>query len=195
MSAAVEAAQREALSAFGDATVFLEPYVDAPRHIEVQIFGDTHGNIVHLLERECSIQRRHQKSWKRLLRSRSTNTSVRRFAAPAVRAGEAIGMSAPALSCSCWRRIAKFYFLEVNTRLQVEHPVTECITGLDLVRLQILVAQGQALPKDVWQVKPRGHAIEVRLYAEDPHTALRRPPAHCIVFRCQPRRACVSNRA
>ena len=166
--AAVEAAKREALSAFGDETVFLEPYVDAPRHIEVQIFGDTHGNIVHLLERECSIQRRHQKIVEEAPSLALDEHLRSAICSAAVRAGEAIGYVGAGTVEFLLAPDRRFYFLEVNTRLQVEHPVTEAILGLDLVRLQILVAQGYALPPEVWQAKPCGHAIEVRLYAEDP---------------------------
>ncbi|HVU89633.1 MAG TPA: biotin carboxylase N-terminal domain-containing protein [Pirellulales bacterium] len=168
LPAAVEAAQREARSAFGDETVFLEPYVDAPRHIEVQIFGDTHGNIVHLLERECSIQRRHQKIIEEAPSPALDEELRAAICSAAVRAGEAIGYTNAGTVEFLLGPDRKFYFLEVNTRLQVEHPVTEEILGLDLVRLQILVAEGHALPQEVWHAKPRGHAIEVRLYAEDP---------------------------
>ena len=158
----------EARSAFGDETVFLEPYVDAPRHIEVQIFGDTHGNIVHLLERECSIQRRHQKIVEEAPSPALDEELRAAICSAAVRAGEAIGYTNAGTVEFLLGPDRKFYFLEVNTRLQVEHPVTEEILGLDLVHLQILVAEGHALPQEVWHAKPRGHAIEVRLYAEDP---------------------------
>ncbi|MBI2826172.1 MAG: ATP-grasp domain-containing protein [Planctomycetia bacterium] len=168
LAAAVEAAQREAHAAFGDASVFLEPYVEAPRHIEIQIFGDTHGNIVHLFERECSIQRRHQKVIEEAPSVALDDELRAAIASAAVRAGETIGYVGAGTVEFLLAPNRKFYFLEVNTRLQVEHPVTECITGLDLVRLQILVAQGKALPQEVWQVRPTGHAIEARLYAEDP---------------------------
>jgi acetyl/propionyl-CoA carboxylase alpha subunit len=165
---AVEGAQREAQSAFGDGTVFLEPYIDSPRHIEVQIFGDTHGNIVHLLERECSIQRRHQKIVEEAPSVALDEHLRSAICSAAIRAGEAIGYVGAGTVEFLLAPDRRFYFLEMNTRLQVEHPVTECILGLDLVRLQILVAQGHALPPEVWQARPSGHAIEVRLYAEDP---------------------------
>ena len=168
LPAAVESAQREALSAFGDGTVFLEPYIDSPRHIEVQIFGDTHGNIVHLLERECSIQRRHQKIVEEAPSVALDEHLRAAICSAAVRASEAIGYVGAGTVEFLLAPDRKFYFLEMNTRLQVEHPVTECILGLDLVRLQIIVAQGQALPPEVWQARPKGHAIEARLYAEDP---------------------------
>lgn len=162
------AAQREALSGFGSASVFVEPYVEAPRHIEFQIFGDTHGNVVHLFERECSIQRRYQK-----IIEESPSTAVdddlrSAMGAAAVRAGLAIGYVGAGTVEFLLTPDKKFYFLEVNTRLQVEHPVTECLTGLDLVRLQIEVAQGAALTEAAARATRRGHAIEARLYAEDP---------------------------
>jgi len=164
----LETARQEAQAAFGDGTVFVEPYITGARHIEVQIFGDSHGNVVHLFERECSIQRRHQKIVEESpsvvldeeLRSAMTSAAVRGAKAiDYVNAGTFEFLLTPQ---------RKFYFLEVNTRLQVEHPVTECITGLDLVRLQILVASGEPLPPEVFDVESWGHAIEVRLCAEDP---------------------------
>ncbi len=164
----LETARQEAQAAFGDGTVFVEPYITGARHIEVQVFGDSHGNVVHLFERECSIQRRHQKIVEESpsvvlddeLRSAMTSAAVRGAKAiDYVNAGTFEFLLTPQ---------RKFYFLEVNTRLQVEHPVTEFITGLDLVRLQILVASGEPLPPEVFDVEPWGHAIEVRLCAEDP---------------------------
>ena len=190
---AVAAASREAQSAFGDGTVYLERYLEGARHVEVQIFGDSHGRVIHLYERECSIQRRHQKI-------------VEEAPSPAARPGAARGdlrggghggrarsaTRTPAPSSSCSPTRGEFFFLEVNTRLQVEHPVTESVTGLDLVRLQIEVARGAALPPQE-QVPPvHGHAIEVRLYAEDPEHdfapstgtlhrfALRERPGRCV---------------
>ena len=159
---------QEAQAAFGDGTLFVEPYIERRRHVEVQIFGDTHGNVVHLFERECSIQRRHQKIIEEspspalddALRARDDRRRRARC--------EAIGYVNAGTVEFLLTPDGKFYFLEVNTRLQVEHPVTECITGLDLVRLQILVAAGEPLPAEVREAKLRGHAIEARLYAEDP---------------------------
>ncbi len=180
LPAAVEAAQREARSAFGDEAVFLEPYVDAPRHIEVQIFGDTHGNIIHLLERECSIQRPPSEDRRRGpvrgARRRAARRDLQRRGAcgPGHRVFERRHGRVPA------RPRSAVLFLEVNTRLQVEHPVTEEILGLDLVRLQILVAQGKALPAEIWQAKAKGHAIEVRLYAEDPAQGYAPSTVACI---------------
>ncbi len=168
LSAAIQAAQSEAAGAFGDDTLFVEPYVESPRHIEFQIFGDEHGNIVHLFERECSIQRRHQKIVEEAP-STALNDALRaEMGQAAVRAAEAIRYVNAGTVEFLLTPDRRFYFLEVNTRLQVEHPVTECITGLDLVRLQILVARGEPLPDDVRNATIGGHAIEVRLYAENP---------------------------
>jgi acetyl/propionyl-CoA carboxylase alpha subunit len=167
-AAQLETARQESQAAFGDGTLFVEPYITGARHIEVQVFGDSHGNVVHLFERECSIQRRHQKIVEESpsvvlndeLRSAMTSAAVRGAKAiDYVNAGTFEFLLTPQ---------GKFYFLEVNTRLQVEHPVTELISGLDLVRLQILVAAGEPLPPEVFDTEPWGHAIEVRLCAEDP---------------------------
>ncbi len=161
-------AQREALSAFGDGTVFLEKLIQQPRHIEIQVLGDSFDHLIHLGERECSIQRRHQKIVEESpssvlapeLRARMGNTAVNiARAASYVNAGTMEFM----LDTD-----GQFYFLEMNTRLQVEHPVTEFVTGLDLVRQQILIASGLPLTITQEQITPRGHAIEVRIYAEDP---------------------------
>jgi propionyl-CoA carboxylase alpha chain len=161
----VASASREALSAFGDATVFLEHYIERPRHIEVQIFGDMHGNVAHLFERECSIQRRYQKI---IEESPSPKVDATALQQAAVALGRAIGYRGAGTVEFVVDQEGNFYFLEVNTRLQVEHPVTECITGLDLVRLQILIAEGEPLPETVLHPRTKGHAIEARLYAEDP---------------------------
>ncbi len=163
---AVAGAAREATAAFGDGRIYLERYLERPRHIEVQVFADTHGKVVHLGERECSIQRRHQKIIEEspspavdaTLRAAMTNAGIR--AAAAV---DYVGAGTIEFLLDDQGR---FYFLEMNTRLQVEHPVTEWITGLDLVREQILVARGEPLSFDT--VPARGHAIECRLYSEDP---------------------------
>ncbi len=166
---AVAGARREAGNSFGNSTVFLERYLDAARHVEIQVFGDTHGNAIHLGERECSVQRRHQKVLEEApspvvgpqLRERMGMTSV-----SLVR--ELGYLGAGTVEYLLDDRSGEFYFLEMNTRLQVEHPVTEEVTGLDLVALQLRVAQGEALGIGQADVAPRGHAIEVRLYAEDP---------------------------
>jgi propionyl-CoA carboxylase alpha chain len=165
---ALAAARREAESAFGDGTLLLERYFEAPRHIEIQIFGDTHGNVVHLGERECSIQRRYQKVIEEAPSPAVDATLRARMGDAAVAAARAIGYVGAGTVEFIVDATGAFYFLEVNTRLQVEHPVTEAVTGLDLVRWQILVAQGEPLPLRQDDVTLGGHAIEARLYAEDP---------------------------
>ncbi|MBJ7348195.1 MAG: ATP-grasp domain-containing protein [Thermoleophilaceae bacterium] len=169
---AVEAAQREAESAFGDGAIFLERYVEAPRHVEIQIFGDTHGNVVSLFERECSIQRRHQKVIEESPSPVVDQALRERMGSAAVEAGKAIGYVGAGTVEFLLAPEGDFFFLEVNTRLQVEHPVTEFITGLDLVRLQILVAEGAPLPAEALEPTITGHAIEARLCAEDPENDL-----------------------
>jgi acetyl/propionyl-CoA carboxylase alpha subunit len=164
---AVASARREAASAFGDGTVFLERFVVDPRHVEVQILGDTHGEVVHLFERECSIQRRYQKIIEESP-SPAVDAELRaELGAAAVAAGKAIGYTGAGTVEFVLDPKGRFYFLEVNTRLQVEHPVTEMVTGLDLVELQLRVAEGESLPPEVIDARINGHAIEVRLYAED----------------------------
>jgi acetyl/propionyl-CoA carboxylase alpha subunit len=167
LTEALAEARREAASAFGDGTVFLERYVDRPRHIEVQIFGDTHGNVVSLFERECSIQRRYQKIIEEAP-SPAVNDALRtELCDAAIAAGKAIGYVGAGTVEFVLGADGRFHFLEVNTRLQVEHPVTELVTGLDLVRLQLLVAEGGVLPDEVRTATCTGHAVEARLYAED----------------------------
>jgi acetyl/propionyl-CoA carboxylase alpha subunit len=165
LAPAFEAAHREAISAFGDGTMFLEPYVRAPRHVEIQVFGDTHGRVISLHERECSIQRRHQKIIEESPSPAVDSELRQRMGEAAIALATAIGYFGAGTVEFILDERGRFFFLEVNTRLQVEHPVTEFITGLDLVRLQLDVAQGGHLP-DPPPIS--GHAIEVRLYAEDP---------------------------
>jgi acetyl/propionyl-CoA carboxylase alpha subunit len=167
LAEAVEAASREAAGAFGDATVFCERYLEAPRHIEVQVFADSHGNVVSLFERECSIQRRHQKIVEEAP-SPAVGSELRaQLGEAAVAAARAVGYVGAGTVEFVMAPDSSYAFLEMNTRLQVEHPVTECVTGLDLVRLQILVASGEPLPPEALSPDITGHAIEVRLYAED----------------------------
>ncbi len=164
---ALEAAQREAGSAFGDSRVFLEKYIERPRHIEFQIFGDAHGNVVHLFERECSIQRRYQKVVEESPSPALTPDLRQRMGDAAVRAAQAMGYTNAGTTEFIVDPQGNFYFLEVNTRLQVEHPVTELVTRQDLVRAQVLVAAGERLPFSQPALRQDGHAIEVRIYAED----------------------------
>ena len=164
---AVAAAKREAASSFGDDTVFIERYLESARHVEVQVFGDTHGNVVHLFERECSIQRRHQKVVEESPSPGVTPALREQMTSAAVRLSSEIGYVG-AGTVEFMVAGEEFFFLEMNTRLQVEHPVTESITGLDLVEWQIRVAQGEVLPVTQDAITTSGHAIEVRLYAEDP---------------------------
>lgn len=167
LATAVATAEREARSAFGDGTVFIERLIDAPRHVEIQIFGDTQGDVVHLFERDCSIQRRHQKVIEEAP-SPAVDEKLRyAMGEAAVAAGKAIGYVGAGTVEFVLDHDHEFFFLEVNTRLQVEHPVTEMVTGLDLVQLQLAVAQGAAIPDEVRHASMQGHAIEARLYAED----------------------------
>src|SRR6478609_1854750 len=164
----MERAVSEAISAFGDGAVFIEKYVTQPRHIEFQIFGDQHGNVVHLFERECSIQRRHQKVVEEAPSSILTPELRKQMGDAAVNAAKAANYYNAGTIEFILDGNLNFYFLEMNTRLQVEHPVTEQITGLDLVKLQIKIAEGEKLPFKQEDLKIHGHAIEVRVYAEDP---------------------------
>jgi len=161
-------AASEALNAFGDSRVFIEKYLVGPRHIEIQIFADAHGRCVSLGERECSIQRRHQKVVEEAPSPVVTPDLRRKMGEAAVRLGRAGGYVNAGTVEFLVDADLNFYFLEVNTRLQVEHPVTEQVTGLDLVKLQIAIAAGHRLPFAWESITPRGHAMEVRLYAEDP---------------------------
>jgi acetyl/propionyl-CoA carboxylase alpha subunit len=169
LSGAVESAQSEAEKAFSDGRVFLEKYIQEARHVEFQIFADSRGHTVHLLERDCSIQRRHQKIIEESQSPFVTPELREKMGTAAVNAARAVGyVNAGTVEFIVDVRTGDFYFLEMNTRLQVEHPVTEAITGLDLVKLQIHVAQGDPLPFTQSDITRRGHAIECRVYAEDP---------------------------
>jgi 3-methylcrotonyl-CoA carboxylase alpha subunit len=171
--AALEGAQREASSAFGDSRVLIERYVTRPRHIEVQVFADSHGNAVHLFERDCSLQRRHQKVIEEATAPGMSGSMRAEMGAAAVKAAKAVGYVGAGTvefiaDASEGLKSDRFWFMEMNTRLQVEHPVTEMITGLDLVEWQLRVAAGEKLPRRQDELHPHGHAIEARLYAEDP---------------------------
>jgi acetyl-CoA carboxylase biotin carboxylase subunit len=171
LAAGIDQARREATAAFGDGTLYAERLIERPRHVEIQVLADDRGNVIHLFERECSIQRRHQK-----VVEETPSTAL----TPALR--QRMGEAAVALARAAGYRnagtvefllegagdAASFYFLEVNTRLQVEHPVTERVTGVDLVHAQIAIARGEALPWAQGSLAQRGHAIEARIYAEDP---------------------------
>ena len=166
--AALEAAQREARSAFGDDRVFIEKYIDNPRHVEVQILADHKGTTVHLYERDCSSQRRHQKVVEESPCPILDAVHRERITQAAVTAAKAAGYMNAGTVEFIVAPDGCFYFLEVNTRLQVEHPVTEMILGIDLVAWQIRIAAGESLDPELGKLTPRGHAIECRIYAEDP---------------------------
>ncbi len=189
---AIQSARREAESAFGDGTLYVEQVIDRPRHVEVQIFADNHDHVVHLFERECSTQRRHQKVIEESpsvvvtprLRSRMTDAAVQAARACGYRNAGTVEFLVDA---SGGRGTERFYFLEMNTRLQVEHPVTEQITGLDIVRAQLLVASGEPLPWLSPSIVQRGHAIEARVYAEDPERGFLPQAGRLLLYR-EPRR-------
>ena len=168
MQASLAAARREARAAFGDDRMLVEKYLRQPRHLEVQVFGDTHGGLVHLFERDCSIQRRHQKVIEEAPAPGFSSDQRAALGALAVAAARAVHYSGAGTVEFIAGPDGECFFMEMNTRLQVEHPVTECITGLDLVEWQLRVAAGEPLPLTQEQIRLAGHAIEVRLCAEDP---------------------------
>jgi acetyl-CoA carboxylase biotin carboxylase subunit len=164
----MQLAVSEATSAFGDGSVFIERYVSSPRHIEIQVLGDTHGNIVHLFERECSVQRRHQKVIEEAPSAILTPEIRAAMGKCAVDVARSVNYTGAGTVEFIMDEKLNFYFLEMNTRLQVEHPVTELITGIDLVKEQIKIARGEAISFKQEDLEIRGHAIELRVYAEDP---------------------------
>lgn len=168
LASQMERAISEATSAFGDGSVFIEKYVGSPRHIEIQVMADSHGNVIHLFERECSVQRRHQKVVEEAPSAVLTPELRSKMGEAAVKVAKACDYLGAGTVEFLLDENHNFYFLEMNTRLQVEHPVTELISGVDLVELQIKVARGEALPMQQEDLKINGHALELRVYAEDP---------------------------
>jgi 3-methylcrotonyl-CoA carboxylase alpha subunit len=185
LQAQLESARREAMKAFGDDRLLLEKYIEEPRHVEFQIFGDARGEVVHLFERDCSIQRRHQKVVEETPAPRYSDGLRQRMAQAAVAAARGVKYRNAGTVEFIVTPEGEFYFLEMNTRLQVEHPITEQVVGVDLVRAQIDVANGKALPWTQEQLRQRGHAIEVRVYAEDPNDRFL-PQSGTIAFYAEP---------
>ncbi|AEB84253.1 acetyl/propionyl/methylcrotonyl-CoA carboxylase subunit alpha [Alicycliphilus denitrificans] len=173
---AVASAIRVARSSFGDGRLIVERFIEQPRHIEVQVFGDSHGNVAHLFERECSLQRRHQKVVEEAPAPNLPEAVRSRLVEAAVRGARSVGYLNAGTFEFIVARDFQFYFLEVNTRLQVEHPVTESVTGLDLVEWQLRVAAGESLPLAQERIRCDGHAVECRIYAEDPAHDFRPSP-------------------
>jgi geranyl-CoA carboxylase alpha subunit len=185
LAVALASARSEAGNAFGSEELILERAVIEPRHVEIQVFGDQHGHIIHLGERDCSIQRRHQKVFEEAPSPAVTPQLREQMGAAAVAAARTVNYVGAGTVEFLLDSEGRFYFLEMNTRLQVEHPVTECITGLDLVAWQIAVARGEHLPLTQEQVHLNGHAIEVRLYAEDPYNGFL-PQSGDVALWCPP---------
>jgi len=182
---AIESAAREAAKAFGDDRLLLERYIEEPRHVEFQIFGDGRGNIVHLFERDCSIQRRHQKVIEETPAPRYSDDLRQRMAKAAIAAARGVDYRNAGTVEFIVTPGGEFYFLEMNTRLQVEHPVTELVAGVDLVRAQIAVASGKPMPWTQDQLHQHGHAVQVRVYAEDPDNRFL-PQSGAIAFYREP---------
>jgi acetyl-CoA carboxylase biotin carboxylase subunit len=183
---AIQSARREAAAAFGDGTLYIERLIENPRHVEIQVFADSHGSVVHLFERECSLQRRHQKIIEESPSPAITPTVRARMGDAAVAAARAAAYrNAGTIEFLVEGEgdAARFYFLEMNTRLQVEHPVTEAVTGVDLVRTQFSVAAGRPLPWTQSTLIQRGHAIECRIYAEDPSSGFLPQAGRLLLYR------------
>jgi len=179
----IESTSREALSYFGDSEVFIEQYIEEPRHIEIQIIGDKFGNVVHLYERECSIQRRYQKIIEESPSPTLDQDTREKMGAAAVDIAKAINYDSAGTIEFLVDKNLNFYFLEMNTRIQVEHPVTEMVTGIDIVREQILIAAGNELSLKQEDIKQNGHAIEARIYAEEPENDFRPAPGDITYYR------------
>jgi acetyl-CoA carboxylase biotin carboxylase subunit len=187
LPAAFRAARSEALASFGDDAVYIEKFIDEPRHVEIQVLGDHHGRVVSLGERECSLQRRHQKVVEEAPSPIVDPDMRRRMGEVAVRAAAAVGYTNAGTVEFLVDGQRNFYFLEVNTRLQVEHPITEMVTGIDLVAAQLAIAEGAPLAEilgdDFTEIEPRGHAFELRLYAEDPYKGFVPSPGRLRLLR------------
>ncbi len=183
LASSYRAARSEAGASFGDDSVYLEKFIVDPRHVEIQVMGDLHGRVVSLGERECSLQRRHQKVVEEAPSPVVSPDLRRRMGEAAVLAASAVGYSNAGTCEFLLDAEGNFYFLEMNTRLQVEHPVTELVTGIDLVQAQIRVAEGEPLGPEFDDVQPRGHAMEVRLYAEDPFQRFAPSPGRIEILR------------
>jgi len=183
LRSAFEGAAREAASAFGDATIYLEKAIVRPRHIEIQVLADRHGNCIHLFERECSVQRRNQKIIEESPASHLSQATRLAMGEVAVRAAKAVSYESAGTCEFLVDPEEHFYFLEMNTRLQVEHLVTELVTGLDLVVLQLRIAMGEPLPMRQEEIGQRGHAVECRIYAEDPAAGFLPSPGPLHVYR------------
>jgi acetyl-CoA carboxylase biotin carboxylase subunit len=183
LAAAIARARSEARSSFGDDSLYVEKFVEEPRHIEIQLLADAHGNAVHLFERECSIQRRHQKVIEEAPGNRIHPTMRAKMGEAAVAAARAVGYVGAGTCEFLVDRHDHFYFLEMNTRVQVEHPITEMITGVDIVKAQIRVAAGAPLGLRQEELDIRGHAIEARIYAEDPDHNFVPSPGEIVVYR------------
>lgn len=179
----IESTSREAMSYFGDSEVFIEQYIEEPRHIEIQIIGDKHGNVVHLYERECSIQRRYQKIIEESPSPTLDQATREKMGAAAVDIAKAIDYDSAGTIEFLVDKNMNFYFLEMNTRIQVEHPVTEMVTGIDIVREQIIVAAGNPLSFVQSEIQQNGYSIEARIYAEEPENDFRPAPGDITYYR------------